>query len=130
MEEELITYLGIDWGGKRIGLAIADNQNNLATPYGVVANLEDVLEVITVENIDKVIIGEPKSLAGNIDDLNSDYLDFYNDLVSHSPAPVIKYDERLSSRAADSLSGSKKEKAPRDAVAAMVILQSYLDYIN
>ena len=43
MSEKVKKYLGIDWGTKRIGLALADEETNLALPYKTVANLEEVL---------------------------------------------------------------------------------------
>ncbi|MBU0897878.1 Holliday junction resolvase RuvX, partial [Patescibacteria group bacterium] len=55
-------YLGIDWGEKRIGLAIGDSETKIALPFKTVENIEAVLQVINDEKIDAVIIGEPLSI--------------------------------------------------------------------
>jgi len=67
-------------------------------------------------------------LAMNGDLTNKDkYLFFLEELRAEVDLPVKAFDERLSSKAADALSGDKKTKASRDAVAAMLILQSFFD---
>lgn len=119
-------YLGIDWGEKRIGLAIADNSAKLAVPYGVVFSIQEVIKVINEESADIILVGKPISMSGS-ETLSSAYNNFINGLKNNLKIEVELVDERLSSKAADSLMGSKKEKAPRDAIAAMIILQSYLD---
>jgi len=119
-------YLGIDWGEKRIGLATGDSSAKLALPFGVVFSLNEVLKVAKEEGIEKVIIGEPKSMSGG-ENLAETFNRFVDKLKKNLNVEIELIDERLSSKAADNLTGSKKEKAPRDAVAAMIILQSYFD---
>jgi len=119
-------YLGIDWGEKRIGLAIGDSGSKLALPFGVAASLKEVLKVVKAQDIEKVVIGEPKSMSGQ-GDLAEAFNYFLDKLKKNLNIDIELIDERLSSKAADSLMGSKKEKASRDAIAAMIILQSYLD---
>jgi RNase H-fold protein (predicted Holliday junction resolvase) len=60
-------------------------------------------------------------------DVQKKFLDFLIDLKRRVDIPVIEIDERLSSKAADALVGNKKTKAERDALAAMLILQSFFD---
>ncbi len=124
------TYLGIDWGNKRIGLAIGDSSTRLASPFKVVEDLEEVLAVIDFEEIDELIIGKPLKMHDIDNDLDKDYIDFVGNLEKNVKIPVIKIDERLSSKHADSLVGDKKTKASRDAIAAMLILQSFLDNLT
>ena len=119
-------YLGIDWGEKRIGLALADEETSLALPFKTVATLNEVLAVIKEEEIDEIIIGSPKKMSGEAAN-NPLWLNFVENLKEKSGKPVFFLDERLSSLAADALGGEKKEVAKRDEIAATIILQDYLD---
>lgn len=124
-----LKYLGIDWGEKRIGLAISESSINMALPFKTVKNIEELLLVIKDEEIDKIVIGEPVKMRGEAAN-NQAWLTFVNDLKKVSDIEIELVDERLSSLAADALSGNKKEKAARDEIAASIILQSYLDRNN
>lgn len=119
-------YLGIDWGEKRIGLALADEETCIALPFKTVSNLTELLTVIAEEEIDEIVLGSPKKMSGEAAN-NPLWLDFVSQLKLKSAKPVNFLDERLSSLAADALSGEKKEKAERDEIAATIILQDYLD---
>ncbi|MBU0880048.1 Holliday junction resolvase RuvX [Patescibacteria group bacterium] len=124
-------YLGIDWGEKRIGLAIGDSETKIALPFKTVENIEAVLQVINDEKIDAVIIGEPLSIVNyKLQITNEKYNKFIKDLKDKSNLQIELIDERLSSKAADALAGDKKVKAKRDEVAAMLILQLYLDKLS
>ncbi len=121
-------YLGVDWGEKRIGLALADSELRLATPFKTVANLKELVVVVKEEMVDILVLGKPVKMRGEEDGLNPDFLKFFDDLESTLPDVKIELvDERLSSQEADARVGGKKTKAGRDEVAAMIILQSYLD---
>ncbi len=126
MSEENRKYLGIDWGEKRIGLAAADAETSIALPLKTVASLAEVLAVIAEEGMDVVVIGRPRKMSGAEAD-NPLWQNFVDRLKIESGKPVELLDERLSSLAADALSGDAKTKAERDEVAATIILQDYLD---
>lgn len=126
MKEKHKKYLGVDWGEKRIGLALGDSETKIATPYKVVGNIDEVVEVMQDEDVDIIVIGRPTPIT-NLKITNKEYNKFVNELKEKISIPVKAVDERLSSKAADALEGDKKTKAPRDAVAAMLILQTYLD---
>ena len=130
MSSRIKTYLGIDWGGKRIGLSIGNSSTRLASPFQVVEDLEEILSIISYEEIDEIVIGKPLKMYDVTSDLDSAYIEFVDNLERNVKIPIIKIDERLTSKQADSLPGEKKTKAPRDAVAAMLILQSYLDTLS
>lgn len=119
-------YLGIDWGEKRIGLALADEETSLALPFKTVSNMNELLQVIEEEEIDIIVIGSPKKMSGEAAN-NPDWLSFVGELERKSGKKLEFLDERLSSLAADALSGEKKDKAERDEIAATIILQDYLD---
>lgn len=124
--EKIYKYLGIDWGEKRLGLANADSELNLALPLATVGTLVEVLALIKEEKIDIIILGHPRKMSGAASD-NSAWLNFYEELKKRSGRRVELLDERLSSLAADALEGGDKEKAGRDELAATLILQDYLD---
>lgn len=127
MKEETIKYLGIDWGEARIGLAIGDSEMKIATPYKIVGSIEEIEKVIQEEEINEIVIGEPVELNSGMIKEDNPYKDFFCKLKNKMQIPIHAIDERFSSQAADSLAIDKKSNAPRDAVAAMLILQSYLD---
>ena len=119
--------LGIDWGAARIGLALGDSEIGLATPFGVVSDLKAVIAILKKEKIERIVIGKPIKMSGSEDQMTSGFLKFVEKLKKQTSLQLQMIDERLSSKAADALSGDKKTKAPRDAVAAMLILQTYFD---
>ena len=119
-------YLGVDWGEKRIGLALADVETKLALPFKTVPDLRSLLAVIAAEEIGLVIIGSPRKMTG-LKANNPLFLSFLRDLRAQSPVAVVEIDERLSSKAADALSGNQRNKAGRDEMAAAIFLQNYLD---
>ena len=121
-----MNYLGIDWGEKRVGLAIGNSETKIATPYGVVNDLISLKKVIEDEEIEKLIVGKPIKMSGE-EKLEAEFSNFISELKYITEKQIEFIDERLSSKAADALIGDKKTKAPRDAVAAMLILQSYFD---
>ena len=124
---QILKFLGVDWGEKRIGLALGDSETKMALPYKVAGNLAGVLEAAQIEDIDEIIIGAPLKMRDARIGMNEQFLDFVELLKKKSGLPVRLFDERLTSQGADALIGNKKTKAPRDAVAAMLILQTYLD---
>jgi len=131
MNNELIKiYLGIDWGEKRIGLALADSETKLATPFKTVWDVTEVIKLIKEEEIDVVVVGKPVQIKNyEVKITNEKYNNFIKYLKDKIDLPVELVDERLTSKAADALAGDKKTKSSRDEIAAMIILQSYLDKI-
>ena len=119
-------YLGIDWGEKRIGLALADGETKLALPFCTVSDLNALIKLVVKENVDVLVIGNPQKMSGAEAD-NPGFLNFLDRLKQSVDKEVVVIDERLSSKAADALTGGKKDKASRDEIAAALILQSYLD---
>ncbi|MFZ5391125.1 MAG: Holliday junction resolvase RuvX [Patescibacteria group bacterium] len=124
--------LAIDYGSKRVGLAIGDTEIGLAFPRGVLKDLSDdeILQVIVglvkEEGLSRVVVGEPISLSGQVSEQTKDCQRFANLLSGILSVPVSLQDERLTSRQADTAinQGSPKE---RDELAAVFLLQSWLD---
>ena len=119
-------YLGVDWGEKRIGLALADIETRMALPFITVPDLRSLLAIVKAENIGLIVIGSPRKMAGEAAS-NPLFLSFLKDLQAQSPVPVVVIDERLSRKAADALPGQRRDKAGRDDIAATIFLQNYLD---
>ncbi|MCK5459946.1 Holliday junction resolvase RuvX [Candidatus Parcubacteria bacterium] len=129
-------FLAIDYGLKRIGIALGDNESRLALPYKIIDNknknfvLRELKNIISGEQIDEIIIGMPyelsKETGGNPMMKNiKKFADFLKNILD---TKIIFEDERSTSKVADDLlKGSKNKK--RDDVAASLILQSYLDKI-
>jgi len=120
-------FLGVDWGEKRIGLSIADSLLKIATPLRTVGNLDELLSIIKEEFVDEVVLGNPIKMSGQKQDDDSKFSQFLKKFKIKATIPINIIDERLSSLEADKRIGSKKSKASRDEIAAMIILQNFLD---
>jgi putative holliday junction resolvase len=121
-------YLGIDWGEKRIGLALADSENNIATPFKTVSSVSGLMEIIKEEGIDRLVLGQPrKMLSRKIENPAFEkFVYILKNRLKEEKVEIFFVDESLSSLQADSFAFSGI-KSDRDSVSAMIILQSYLD---
>jgi putative Holliday junction resolvase len=126
-----MNFLGIDYGEKRIGLAIAHREIKIASPYGVLENkspnfvLKEIKKICKTENIGKIIVGLPISLSGKLGPKAKEVLRFVKFLKKNLKITVETEDERLTSVAVNKI--VKGQKLERDAVAAAIILQNFLD---
>lgn len=127
--------LGIDFGTRRVGLAISDDLGITARPLETVARprLIEALRRVTDEyDIDRVIVGLPTALSGN-EGLSAEAARRLGAEVAEEIGLTVEYvDERFTSRMAESAlleSGMKRRdrKERVDKVAAAIILQTYLD---
>ncbi len=123
--------LGIDYGEKRIGLALADSELTLAVPLEIIENkgtnfvLDKLSEICQKEEIEKIVTGMPITLAGGESEKTREVKRFVDQLKNKLDIDIETEDERLSTKMVDSL--AKDKRKPKDAVSAMIILQSYLD---
>ncbi len=128
MSEKL---LGIDYGEKKVGLAIADTETKIASPFKILNNDKNILakisEICQEEEISKIVIGLPLTLKSSTSKQTKIVFSFIEKLKKATYLPIIEQDERLSSSYAKSLLKEMKVKHMDDDVAAMIILQSYLD---
>ena len=129
--------LAIDLGRARIGLAISDELQLLAHPLETIAATKEaiarIVAIVRERNIDKVVVGVPRRMSGEIGAAATEALKFVEKLRAALPCDVITWDERLSTVAANRAlrEAGKKTRATRayvDQVAAQVILQGYLDH--
>jgi putative holliday junction resolvase len=128
--------LGIDLGRARIGLAISDELRLLAHPLKTIpannTSLTQIAEIVRERKIDKVVVGIPRHMSGEIGDAANEALKFVDNLRNKLPCPVATWDERLTTVAAERAlrDAGKKTRETRhvvDQVAAQMILQAYLD---
>ncbi len=127
--------LALDVGDKRIGVALSDPLGILASPLTIIDRADDrtdiaaILEIIEKNQVELVIVGLPLSLDGTLGSQAEKVKNFTEKLRLSTSVPIEYRDERLSTVTARQLmrSAKKDSKARDDAMAAMVILQSYLD---
>ncbi len=130
--------LGIDFGLKRVGLAISDAVGVMALPLATLERTDnqtlfaELLAVLDRERVQAVVVGIPYGLNGEETLSTRQALNFVDRLKRRSDLPVITVDETLSSaiaeqRLADAGIPGKKRKPVLDQVAAQVILETYLN---
>ena len=144
MVNRAVRALGIDYGRRRIGLALSDRTGMLARPWktipreGAPAQVAAALarEIASLaaddDGLGAVIVGLPRRLSGEANEQTPHVEALVACLRGLVEVPIVMQDERLSSREAESLLARtekdwRKRKPLIDATAAAVILQDYLD---
>ncbi|MCK8818090.1 Holliday junction resolvase RuvX [Natroniella sulfidigena] len=133
--------MGLDLGDKKTGVAVSDALGWTAQGKSVVEaeSIEDKLDyicsLIEQYNIEEVIVGLPKNMDGSLGPRAEKVLEFVEQLEDRIDLPVKTWDERLSTVAAERTLleadlSRKKRKDVIDKMAAVVILQNYLDSKN
>ena len=119
--------LALDHGAARVGAAICDPTETLARPLGVVEppDTDAVAELVSEHEAELVIVGLPVSLSGEEGAQAAAARAFAVQLAGKLEVPVEQYDERLTTRLAES-SARAGAGAPPDALAAAHLLESYL----
>ncbi len=129
--------LGVDYGDRRIGLAISDGEEKLASRFLTVENrslentIEEIRNIIAKENIKKIIVGLPMGLKMESEQTRKTRL-FIKELKQKINLPIIEANEVFTSKMAEENllnAGAKREeiKSIIDQEAARIILQDYLD---
>lgn len=128
--------LGLDIGERRIGVAVSDELGTIASPVGLIRRESDVArelkELIIRYDAVRLVAGLPIGLSGREGPQAALVREFTDALASEIDVPLDYWDERLSTTVAERslIAGGtrrSKRKDKIDAVAAAVILQSYLD---
>lgn len=128
--------LGIDYGRRRIGIAIC-GPLKIANPLTVIHRkntdvIEELQTIIEENDIGKIVIGLPKNMDNSEGEMVKEVHDFAKELQDQFSIPIVFSDERLSTWEAQNslknlgMSPSKRKKII-DAVAAALILQNYVD---
>jgi len=131
-------FLAIDYGKKRIGLALTDPLKIFAYPFETLANdinlLNNLQEIVKTKNIVKIILGYPLKESGEETILSKEIRTFKENLQKHLKIDIILWDERYtSSQALENIIESvtkkkkRKDKGLIDRNAAAVILSEYLN---
>lgn len=130
---ETMRYLCLDYGLKRIGVAVSDEQGRMAFPAGVIINrggngiYKDIAEKVKREKMSCIVVGLPIGLDGKETEQTEATRSFITLLKKTIRLPIETENEMLTSRMA---AGSGMKGGHIDASSAAIILQSYLDKIN
>ena len=137
--------LGLDYGSKTVGVAISDpllltaqgveiirreSENKLRKTY---ARIEEIIR--QYGDVETIVVGYPKNMNNTVGDRAQKSEEFKAALERRCGLPVVLWDERLTTVAADKAmmeSGIRREDRHKyvDEIAAMLILQGYLDYVR
>ena len=134
----LSRILGLDYGERRIGLALSDPLGIIAKPLAVIDrqktadHISKISEIISERKITSIVVGLPLTLKGKYSKQTEIVLDFIKQLKADLKIPILTVDERLSSIAAEKSLQEQSvktgyEKGRVDETAAAIFLQEYLD---
>jgi len=133
-------HLGIDYGSKKVGLALSDEAGTMGFPYKILSNtprlLEELLALIKTEKVGMVVIGESRNLAGEDNPVAKYAKKLGEQLEERAHVPVAYESEVFTSiearRMPESHEKSRKLRVyvPVDASAAALILTSYISRTN
>ena len=130
--------LGLDVGDRRIGVAMSDPLGIIANPLTVIerktedAALGEITALAGQHEVGRIVVGLPRSMDGSLGPQARSVQEFVEMLEGQTELPVVTWDERLSTVAAQRAlaeAGVKREKRKKhvDSVAAAFVLQGYLD---
>ena len=133
--------VALDYGSKRVGVAISDPENKIAFALKTISTelvFKYIIDLVASEKTSIVVIGFPVNLDGSLNDISHEINIFINKLSQKIPEILVeKYDERFTSVIAKKTilnSGIGKQKRQNkslvDKVSATIILQSYLDSLQ
>lgn len=128
--------LGLDWGSRRIGVAISDDRKSFAVGYGVWSSTDaeffvKLEQTIRDEGVDLIVVGYPLTLRGEVGPKARE-VDSFIEQLEQRGIRTKRWDERYTSQdASNALSrlgvSQKKQRGKLDMPAAVIMLQSYLD---
>jgi putative holliday junction resolvase len=136
-------FLGIDYGEKRIGLALSDEGGKIAFPKEIIENNLDTVDkigkILKEKNVGQIVIGDSVNAQGEANIISNAITSFSEEIGKKFQLPVHKEKEFFSSFEAHGRMGKEVNSARQDkfaktedvdAKAAAVILQRYLDRVN
>lgn len=126
--------LGIDYGDKKIGLAFGETDARTAVPLEVIANegaatIERLATRVKLEGIDTVVVGVPLPQGNHSSEQLEKTRVFIAALSRAVEVPVVEEDESFTSAESIRLQQEFGAQAQEDALAAMLIIQSYMDEV-
>jgi putative Holliday junction resolvase len=136
-------YLGIDYGEKRVGLSLSDEEGKMAFPYKIIKNdlelVDNIHNICGKEEVSAIVLGESHDLSGKPNKIMGCIEEFKRNLESELDLPIYFEKEFMTSVFARGNNGKKKNDAMKikkgkdkkvDDSAAALILQRYLDRKN
>ena len=134
-------YVGIDYGQKKIGLSVTDDDKVFAFPLETVKKIDFfdfIIDFTKKNNVEKFIVGKPIRMSGENSQIESEIIKFIKNLERKFPKiPIIRFDERFTSKIATKsiLSAGVKKKIRLnkeivDKISATIILRDFLEYIT
>jgi len=132
------TILGIDYGRKRIGVAMSDVGRRIASPLSTIDASDNAPAVASIKSLaekhgaGEIVVGLPRSMNGSLGPMARETMEFVEELRASVDVPVQTWDERLTTAqaeremiSADMTRAKRRQKL--DKVAAQIMLHSYLD---
>lgn len=123
--------MGIDYGSKRVGIAVSDEEGKLAFPKTTLSNpahlTHDIAALCVKEGVGAIVLGESRTLAGGENPITAEIEKFKNELERKISLPVYYEPEFFTSIEAERIQGKQESL---DASAAALILRSFLDRKN
>lgn len=130
--------LGVDYGTRRVGLAISDADRRIASPFALYErrtpeqDADYIRQIVDAEDISAIVVGLPVRGSGHEGEKAQEARAFGGWLHTTTRLPIIYWDERYTTADAEQFMREagltdKQRKARRDMVAAQIMLQSYLD---
>lgn len=144
MVKIMMRVLGLDFGSKTTGVAVSDALGYTAQGVETIVRKEEnklrktcsrIEELIKEYQIEKIVLGYPKNMNDTVGERAEKTLEFKEMLERRTGLPVILWDERLTTVAAEEIlieSGVRREnrKAVIDKIAACIILQGYMESLS
>lgn len=136
--------MGLDFGSKTVGVAVSDPLLITAQGIEIIRRKDEnklrqtlarIEELILEYEVDRIVLGLPKNMNDTLGERAKLSLEFKDKLERRTGLPVVMWDERLTTVAADRAmmeAGIRREhrKEHVDKIAAIFILQGYLDYLT
>ncbi|MCS7265006.1 MAG: Holliday junction resolvase RuvX [Armatimonadetes bacterium] len=130
--------LAIDYGEKRIGIAISDEMQIIASPLTILLRNSDdeviaqIVQLTRKHRVETIVVGLPMRTDAKQGEMEQRVRSFAEKLQSKTKVPVVLFDERFTTRIAEQVLleadlSRQKRKRVRDKLAAVVLLQSYLE---
>ena len=126
--------LGIDYGDKKIGLAFGDSSVRVAVPLEVISNegattIDLLVHRVNEENIDRIVVGVPLPQGNHSSVQLEKTRSFIASLAQATDVQVVEEDESFTSAESIRLQKEDHSRVDEDALAAMLIVQAYIDQL-
>jgi len=130
-KKEMGRLLGIDFGLKRVGIALSDEEQKIAFPKTVYPNdkklVNQIAKYCEQNSVIGIVLGESKNFKGEDNPIMKDILKFKAEIEKEASLPVYMEPEFMTSSEAGKMRAEDDSGEMIDASAAAIILQSYLD---